>query len=280
MTRKIDQIDRRAFLRGTIAGIPAAAWITSTHARMAQAATPLERRGPRIRRLELETSIPLDEMESFYADRLGLRVIDSRAHRLTIAAGATHITFTPSSDPTSEPFYHFAFNIPENKILAAREWQLERSELVPPDPHLLDPEMPDDVVWFRNWNAHSIFFWDPGGNFVEYIARHTLPSASEGAFSSHDILYASEIGLITDDTAALAATLRETFNLETYGQSNGAFHAVGDEEGLLLAMIRGRKMGFSRGRPISPAPVDLQIRGPQRVFETTADPFQIIGLPS
>ena len=212
-------------------------------------------------------------MKRFYGELLGLSVLEDGSDRLTIAGGETRLTFLPSTDGDSAPFYHFAFNIPENKILAARAWQLERTSLEPPGADLRDPEMPPDVVVYRHWDAHSIFFWDPGGNFVEYIARHTLDNGSTGDFSPRDILYASEIALVSDDTADLAGRLRERFGLEPYGRGSDVFRAMGDELGLLIVMRRGRQMGWARARPIDVAPVDVSIAG------ATGAELRMDGLP-
>ena len=76
----------------------------------------------RIRALELMTAAPLPQMLDFYHQQLGLPLIEQNAGRLTFAAGETVITFLPTPDKETGPFYHFAFNIPENKILSARQW--------------------------------------------------------------------------------------------------------------------------------------------------------------
>src|SRR5262249_491893 len=74
--------------------------------------------GPRLRRLELRSSAPLAKMAEFYQQTLGLRVLEDAPGRLTIDAGQTRLTFLRASAEDGKPFYHFAFNIPENKILA------------------------------------------------------------------------------------------------------------------------------------------------------------------
>jgi catechol-2,3-dioxygenase len=38
---------------------------------------------------------------------------------------------------------------------------------------------PPEVVDYSHWNAHSIFFLDPAGTVVEYIARHDLKNADQ-----------------------------------------------------------------------------------------------------
>lgn len=223
----------------------------------------------RIAELELVSAAPLPAMRSFYEGTLGLPVVE-RPGELTVTVGPSRLTFRP---PAAEAggagdaggagggaFYHFAFNVPQNQILAARAWQLERTPVIPPPGNLRDPRLPDDVVHFRHWDAHSVFFWDPAGNLLEHIARHTLGNTAHGPFSSAELLCVSEIGLIVDDVAAAAATLRRTFALADYHGASEQFNAVGDEHGLLLVMKRGRNLGFGEGRPAGVFPTAAAIR--------------------
>ena len=204
----------------------------------------------RIVALRLLTATPLDEMRAFYGGTLGLPVRTRGEHELVVVTGASEVTFVRVDDSNGAPFYHFAFNIPENKILAARAWQLERGELFITPPQLRDPAFPDDVRHFRSWNAHSVFFWDPAGNVLEYIARHDLGNAAGGGFSQADILYASEIGFVVDDVAAAAAKLQSALALSQYRNAGENFCATGDELGLVLLFKRGRQIGdVLRDRP-------------------------------
>src|SRR5262245_7878322 len=127
---------------------------------------------PRILSLELLTAAPLADMKRFYHQTLGLRVLEEKADRLTIAGGETRITFIQAGPNDGKPFYHFAFNIPENKIVAARDWQKQRGPLLPIPAHQRATALGDDIVDYSHWNAHSVFFFDPAENVVEYIARH------------------------------------------------------------------------------------------------------------
>ena len=79
------------------------------------------RPGHRIAECQLVTTASLESMEAFYGGRLGLETRRSLG-RLIVTAGDTQIAFSEDRQ-ASDPFYHFAFNIPENKIVAAREWQ-------------------------------------------------------------------------------------------------------------------------------------------------------------
>ena len=198
----------------------------------------------RILSLTLLTCAPLAKMKEFYHHVLGLPVLKETSDRLTIVAGETPITFERAEPAAGEPFYHFAFNIPENKIVAARTWQKERTPLLPIPAHLRDPAYPHDVVDYRHWNAHSIFFFDPAGNVVEYIARHDLKNGAPGPFRSQEVLYVSEIGLIVDNVAAAVSKLKDVVGLRQYKGGSDQFPALGDEHGLLLVIKRGRVLSF------------------------------------
>jgi catechol-2,3-dioxygenase len=199
-------------------------------------------RGPRILGLELQSSVPLQELHTFYQDVIGLRVLQHRDNRLVIAGGETNLAF--SHAPDTKAFYHFAFNIPENKIESALEWQKKRTAMLPIPERLRDANHSKEVVDYSHWNAHSIFFLDPAGNVVEYIARHDLKNGSAGEFGTQDLLYISEIGLIVDDVIATASSLKPAVGVEQYRGGDEHFTALGDECGLLLIMKRGRILNF------------------------------------
>jgi hypothetical protein len=274
-------LDRRGFLTAT----GAAVFLAATHGPEAWAdakagpetAKPASAAPHRLLSLDLVTEASFEEMQEFYGGLLGLST-EARDDVLTIRGGLTRITFRKAEAPFLAPFYHFAFNIPENKLLAARAWQLERTPLVPPGENLRDPSFPADVVHFRTWDAHSVFFWDPAGNFVEYIARHTLDNAAPGPFTTQDILYASEIAFVSNDVEATVQTFRQALALPQYFGGSDQFRALGDEHGLLLVFKKGRLMGFETGRPIPIAPVHARIHGgPSPDFEAEGYPFRVSG---
>ncbi len=226
--------------------------------------SPLQRESvdsERILSLKLQTSAPLQQMKDFYQGMLDFPVLEEAADQITFQAGRTNLTFVRSSQVSAEPAYHFAFNIPENKFLAARNWQAERTALViPQQEHLHDPRFPKDIVHFSHWNAHSVFFHDPAENLVEYIARHDLNNAAEGAFTPADILYASEIAFVVDDVPLAAQGIGKAAELQQYRGGSEQFMAIGDEHGLLLVMKRGRR-AFGNGKPREVFPTQAVIRG-------------------
>jgi catechol-2,3-dioxygenase len=133
------------------------------------------------------------------------------------------------------------------------------------------------VVHFRHWNAHSIFFWDPAGNLVEYIARHDLKNSAEGSFSTKDILYASEIGFISDSVTDTASGMKKALGLEQYRNGDDNFRPLGDEHGLLLVINRGRRWGYEQKAPPTDIfPTIVEIRGAQAVsYSVPNHPYEI-----
>ena len=188
-----------------------------------------------IRNIRLQTITPLSELRAFYVESLGLQLVADGRSEITFRAGESTVTFVLSASDGA-PWYHFAFNIPQNKLLEARQWQLEKTALIPTPERQRDPDYPDDVRHFKNWNAHSVFFWDPAGNLLEYIARHDLRNDASGPFTPTDILNISEIGFVVDDQQEMARTWQEQLGLDVYPKNAGYWWAMGDEQGLLLAI--------------------------------------------
>ncbi|HEY2466315.1 MAG TPA: hypothetical protein VGI45_00565 [Terracidiphilus sp.] len=261
------EFDRRQFL--AFAGAGGAALIAAHFSFGIPMETPMvDRTGARIAKLDLLSSAPTHEMREFYGSVLGLSIAKVERKSVTVAVGDSMLTFRESSAEQDRPFYHFAFNIPENKIRSALEWQRLRTPLLPIPEPMRDPEYPAEVVNYTQWNAHSVFFLDPAGNVVEYIARHDLKNPAPGNFSSSDILYPSEIGIIVDDVIATAAALKEVAGLNQYRGGSEQFMALGDEHGLLLIMKRGRILNFNPATQDKAArifPTGIHARGPKSV---------------
>ena len=269
-------MNRRQFLQRA----SSAAVLLAAHGRLASAAEDAAAGSgnARILGLRLATHKPLTDLESFYCGKLGLPSVQKSKGAFTFSGGSTPVTFVPAAQDQGQPFYHFAFNIPENKIRGAHDWQRERTPLDRLSPDLRDPAMPEDVVHFRHWNAHSVFFWDPAGNLVEYIARHDLQNAQPGSFSQRDILHASEIGFITDDVPATAQGMQRELGLEPYRGGDENFRALGDEHGLLLVIRTGRRWGYDKAaaRPTTVFPTVAEIRGaPATRYVVPGLPYEI-----
>ncbi|MBL8745856.1 MAG: VOC family protein, partial [Phycisphaerae bacterium] len=149
----------------------------------------------------------------FYEKILGLPVTADSGESVTVRSNGTAITFVEVPlDPgvnRLDPYYHFAFNIPENQVNEALDWTRAR---VP----IIKNAEGNEIVFFESWNAHAFYFFDPAGNIVEFIARHTLTNASTRPFGPASILEASEIGLVVQDVAAATRQIERDLGATPY----------------------------------------------------------------
>lgn len=201
-----------------------------------------------IENIRLLTSTSLKVMKEFYLTKMRFVLQSESASEITFIAGQSTVTFVKVDKSYGDPWYHFAFNIPENKLLKARDWHLKHTSLIPTPKRARDPKYPDDVRHFPHWNAHSLFFWDPAGNLLEYIARHDLKNSATGSFTSKDILNISEIAFVVDDQQLEAKTIHNKLGLDVYPKTTDFWWAMGDENGLLLCIPK-RLWGENTSKP-------------------------------
>ena len=193
----------------------------------------------------------LDEMRHFYGTLWGLRVQGEEKNSLAIRFGSTLIEFQ-ARPQTLKPFYHFAFNIPENKFTSAKKWLGQRCPL------LRDSETGADELFSKMWNAHAVYFQDPSGNIGELIARHSLPAAATGDFDvEEDILYASEIGLVSPNPAELAEAIAREFGLKPYP----SIFFMGDERGMFVLPSVDRPWIPERRQKAAIFPAEIELAG-------------------
>jgi len=146
--------------------------------------------------------------------------------------GATRLRFGEGPAVCS----HFAVNVAPERFEEAVDWARERVELVA-----------DDVP-FPAWRARSAYFFDPGGNIVELIARERAPG-------DELFLEISEVGLPVTDVDAAVDWLEAEFGLPRFDVDPGRFAAMGDDRGLFIVVPVGRSWLFTD----VPAP-DAQLR--------------------
>lgn len=152
-----------------------------------------------IKLLTLQTN-KLEIMKEFYTQQLGFSLCGESSNQFQIQAGKSILEFT-NEKLVGEPYYHFAFNIPSNQFLEAKEWLKGKTTLL-----LEDGE---DEANFSFWPAHACYFEDPAGNIVELIARYKENPKSESSFSVNSILNISEIGLIVKDAPMVGEQFKE-----------------------------------------------------------------------
>jgi catechol-2,3-dioxygenase len=157
------------------------------------------------------------------------------------AYGSSRIRFEPGPAVCS----HFAVNVPPQRFEEAVDWARERVELV------------DDDVPFPAWRARSAYFFDPGGNIVELIARERAPG--EDLF-----LEISELGLPVADVGAAVEWLEGELGLPHFSGNRRDFSAVGDDRGLFIVVPVGRPWLFTE-EPAPDAPLRVAIESDQSI---------------
>jgi catechol-2,3-dioxygenase len=190
-----------------------------------------------IQELTLATGNP-NEQKKFYCSELGFPEIEIKGESdgFSFQSGYTKINFIPGD---KDARYHFAFNVRPDQFENSISW-LNNLGI-----ELLDNvEKTGKIVDFPNWNAKSVYFFDPAGNIVEIIARAGIARAGNAPkFSANSLTGISEIGIVCDDVLAIQNWIETTHHVNGFvRQKNSAnFSAMGDDEGLLLLVPSGRK---------------------------------------
>jgi len=191
-----------------------------------------------------------EAQKSFYGSDLGLEQASGGA----FAIGATVLEFVFGE---RQPFYHFALLVPGNRFEAALEWARERVELLP------DADSGELVFDFSNWDALACYFHDAAGNIVELIAHRGVgENGARGLFAPRELLGFSELGVIGDDSAAMAREL-EQLGLRLWDgtvDEPGRLAFVGEKARTLILSPLGRGW-LPTGRPAEPHPVELVLSG-------------------
>ena len=175
----------------------------------------------------------INKTEVFYNEILGLKTISKNKSSVSFATVSTKLTFRSSVNVN--PVYHFAFDIPNNKLMEAFAWiekNVEILEIIPPD----------KIADFYNWNAKSFYFYDNNGNILEFIARYDLDNTSEVPFDGSSILSISEIGFVSKDVSQLCDELFDKYGLEVFSKQPklNKFIVLGTDTGLFILVDENR----------------------------------------
>ena len=176
----------------------------------------------------------IDATKQFYHQKLQFPIKDEGEDFICFSAGASTLIFNQSAKPEN-PTYHFAFNIPDNKLEEALEWARTKVEIV-------DVEGTSKIADFVNWNAKAFYFYDNNGNILEFIARFSLGKTSQSPFSAKTILSISEIGIVTDDVNQTAVDIMQNFGITHFKipPPYEDFAALGNDEGLFILVTENR----------------------------------------
>jgi catechol-2,3-dioxygenase len=182
--------------------------------------------------LELLTDT-IYETELFYNNVLGLQTVSKSNSSISFEAGSTKLTFSASKN--IKPAYHFAFDIPNNKLI-------EAFLLIENKTEILDVISPDKIANFYNWNAKSFYFYDNNGSILEFIARYDLDTASEKPFDGSSIVSISEIGFVSKNVSQLSDEICEKYGLSVFSKQPklDKFIVLGTDTGLFILVEENR----------------------------------------
>jgi catechol 2,3-dioxygenase-like lactoylglutathione lyase family enzyme len=219
-----------------------------------------------LQRVELFT-VDLQAQKDFYTNILEFPA-EPTSSRLLVQAGTTELVFTQAPS-AFDGVYHFAFNIPENQYIAAKQWASGRFPL------LRDKSGREDFA-SQSWNSDSFYFLDSAGNILEFIARHSLQNAADGNFNSSQILNISEIGLPSENVIEFANELCAKLDLSVFkGEANETFTPVGDDNGLLILPIQLRIWMPDSGVPAKLLPIKVRGTTNSKEWEVRGVPYEI-----
>jgi catechol-2,3-dioxygenase len=167
----------------------------------------------------------------FFGESLDLPVTEANG-AVQVQVGATTLHLEQGeADPGG--YYHLAFEIPENTIVAARDLLRSRTAILPAGD--------DGIITASDaWNAHSVYFNAPGNLNLELIARHRQPNAISKPFAFSNIQYISEVGIPVEDPIHATGQISAALGLEPFTPPSDAFAPVGTDDGLLILVREGR----------------------------------------
>lgn len=169
----------------------------------------------------------LSETENFYSTTLGFKMIEKTQKLISFLVGDSTLIFE-NSNQGENPKYHFAFNIPFNKLEESMAWISRKIPMMETDEGY--------VVHFDNWKAKSIYFYDNNQNILEFICREDLKNSSENEFTTESILNINEVGIVAEKPLELADEIIQKAKIDFFskGPKREDFVALGDDEGLFV----------------------------------------------
>ena len=206
----------------------------------------------------------LEAQRQFYTETLGLPLVSDNTGIFMVQAGQTRLSFRAAARQAGP--YHLAFDVPEDRFEEAWSW-------LHPSVSLLT-QGGQEIFFFEDWNAHSLYFTDPGGNILELIARHTLPRAHHADL----LVNISEVGMAVPDVLDAVEHLRGALGVGGYGEGSASFSPVGTHTGLFIVVQAGRPW-FPTAQAAVSLPVSIVAQTPRSITVTLpAGPVQITGV--
>ena len=185
-----------------------------------------------VQSLHLRTN-NLGTTKEFYTELLQTPVIKESEQYVSFAFGHSTLSFHASYE--SNPFYHVAFSIPNNKLEEGLEWVKERTGILP----YSEKEI---IADFIGWNAKAFYFHDNNQNILEFITHYDLKTSSTQPFSTALITGICEIGITVEDVAHACNEFKTLFHLPYFvkGPRLQDFAVMGDANGMFIVSKTGR----------------------------------------
>ncbi|MCJ8008410.1 hypothetical protein ACFFF5_15915 [Lederbergia wuyishanensis] len=177
----------------------------------------------------------LKSLRRFYGNVLELNITEALDDRFTVQIGQSTITFIQSE---RKAFYHFAINIPGNQFSMMKDWIQNRLPL--------NRENGRSEVYFRSFDADSMYFEDPAGNVLELIGRRKRDLF--GDLSVGSFLNISEVSITTSHVAIVGEEIQD-FGIPLFGSSNivpDELNFLGKGDTFIVLVPPGRRWYFSK----------------------------------
>ena len=223
--------------------------------------------------IQLKTA-HLNDLKTFYTDTFDCPITNASTEEFTVNIGATDVTFAEVDDRT-DPFYHFAINIPQNQFDDAVTWLSDRVEL------LSDADPGDREFFSEDWNSHQVYCLDPADNILELIARHNLSNDSERPFGSETFRRVSEIGLPVPETRRAVEAIQDNIGVSLRDSHDSVLSddeyitPVGDDHGMFIVVKEGREWFPTRNQAAEVYPVSIRITDTSNEYVFPNLPYRI-----
>jgi hypothetical protein len=219
----------------------------------------------KIKELKLFTD-QIESIKDFYCNTLGFVEDSTNKDQFSINVGYSKLTFQRSNIPH---VYHYCFMIPANILSEALAWMQQRT-------FILDVEENTKIVDFDDWNASSFYFYDGGGNVVEFIVRYDLHNESNEEFTLSSVLCVNEIGMPCLDIKTLNRVLEKQLNTKFWKGDLERFGTNGTQNGLfLLVNYKVKDTWFPTEVTVISAPFEAKIENQETFYSLVYDGVEL-----
>ncbi|HMP41312.1 MAG TPA: hypothetical protein PKA05_13090 [Roseiflexaceae bacterium] len=177
------------------------------------------------------TTPDLDLLNDFYGGRLGVATDYQQGTQLLVMIGSSRLVFVPGAPAC----YHYAMRVPAARFDDAYGWLVQFTAPI-------SDMAGRDRFFSQSWDSDSVY-------------------AYSGRFDAGMLLSLCEIGIATDDVPALVGELAAVIGEGPFrGRQEPSFTAVGNANGLLIVVARGRIWYPETGVAAQLLPLQIRVR--------------------